>query len=163
MNAKACREDLSALLANHVAQIDVATAYLRSVKQAIADNNVENLQQALEHPDFDVDAIERLEVERHRLLETHGFSANFAGFEKCIAWCDDADGGLAKLYQQLVQSLIALQHSIQLNQLLVNRGRDRVRRSLSLLSGLGGAGQARTYGSDGKPEPTAGRRDIATA
>ena len=162
MSAKACREDLGELLASHVAQIDAATAYLRGVKQAIARNDLENLQQSLEQPDFDVDAIERLEAERHRLLETHGFGADLAGFEQCIAWCDDADGGLAERYRQLVQSLIALQHSIQLNQLLVNRGKDRVRRSLCLLGGLGG-GQARTYGSDGKAEQAGGRRDIAIA
>ncbi len=163
MSAAACREALSALLASHVAQIDAANVYLQGIRQAIASNEPENLQRSLERPEFDVDAIEGLEAERHRVLEAHGFSADFAGFEQCIDWCDDAAGGLAELYRQLVQGLIALQHSIQLNQLLVDRGKDRVRRSLCLLSGLGNAAQCKTYGSDGKAEPASGRRDIAIA
>ena len=163
MSAADCRRTLSALLARHVAQIDAATAYLRRVKQAIAENDREALQGLLEHPEFDVATIERLEDERHRLLEAHDFAADSGGFEQCIAWCDDAAGGLAGLYRQLVQGLIELQHSIQLNQLLVDRGRDRVRRSLCLLGGTEAAGQYRTYGSDGKAEPAGGRRDIAIA
>ncbi len=163
MSAAACRQAMSTLLTRHVAQIEAATAYLRRVKQAIAENDREALQGLLEHPEFDVDAIERLENERHRLLEAHDFATDAAGFEQCIAWCDDAAGGLAGLYRQLVQGLIELQHSIQLNQLLVDRGKDRVRRSLCLLGGIGGGGQCRTYGSDGKTEPASGHRDIAIA
>ena len=163
MSAAACREALSALLARHVAQIDAANAYLRAVKQAIADNDLESLQHSLDRPAFDVDALERLEAERHRLLDAHGFSADSGGFEKCIDWCDDPAGELADGYARLVEGLVALQHSIQLNQLLVNRGKDRVRRSLCLLGGLGSAGQCKTYGSDGKAEQPTGRRDIAIA
>ncbi len=163
MNAVDCREAMGALLASHVAQIDAANAYLQEVKRAIAKSDLESLQRSLDQPEFDVDAIERLEDERHRLLETQGFTADFAGFERCIEWCDDATGSLAGLYQNLVEGLIALQHSIQLNQLLVDRGRDRVRRSLCLLGGLAGAGQCKTYGSDGKAEQASGRRNIAIA
>ncbi len=163
MSAVDCREAMGALLASHVAQIDAANAYLQEVKRAVAESDLESLQRSLEQPDFDVDAIERLEGERHRLLQSQGFTADFAGFERCIAWCDDAAGSLAELYRQLVQGLVALQHSIQLNQLLVDRGRDRVRRSLCLLGGIAGAGQCKTYGSDGKAEQSAGRRDIAIA
>lgn len=163
MSAVDCREAMGALLARHVAQIDAANAYLQEVKRAVAESDLESLQRSLEQPDFDVNAIERLEGERHRLLQSQGFTADFAGFERCIAWCDDDAGSLAELYRQLVQGLVALQHSIQLNQLLVDRGRDRVRRSLCLLGGIAGAGQCKTYGSDGKAEQSAGRRDIAIA
>ena len=163
MSVVACRKAMGELLATHVAQIDAANAYLHEVKRAIAESDLETLQHSLGQPGFDVDAIEQLEGERHRLLEAQGFSADFAGFERCIAWCDDDAGGLAELYRQLVQGLVALQHSIQLNQLLVDRGKDRVRRSLCLLGGLAGAGQCKTYGSDGKAEQAAGRRDIAIA
>ncbi len=163
MSASACREALGALLARHVTQIDAANGYLQAVKRAIADSDIDTLQRSLESPEFDVGAIEELEAERHRLLESHGFTADFAGFERCIEWCDDTTGGLAELYRQLVEGLVALQHSIQLNQLLINRGKDRVRRSLCLLGGLGGAGQYKTYDSDGKAELPAGRRNIAIA
>ena len=163
MSAAACREALSALLARHVALIDTANAFLQGVRQAIAENDAEALQRSLERPEFEVDAIERLEGERHRLLEAHGFGTDAASFEKCIEWCDDGSGRVAEHYRQLVQGLVALQHSIQLNQLLVDRGKDRVRRSLCLLGGLGGAGQYKTYGSDGKARQADGRRNIATA
>lgn len=163
MSAATCHAALSALLARHVALIDAANAYLQGVRQAIAENDPESLQRTLEQPEFDVDAIEQLERERHGLLEAHGFGTDAGGFETCIDWCDDASGSVTGLYRQLVQGLVALQHSIQLNQLLVDRGKDRVRRSLCLLGGLGGAGHCKTYGSDGKARQADGRRNIATA
>jgi flagellar biosynthesis/type III secretory pathway chaperone len=163
MNSESCREQLIELLEEHNDRINRATEYLANIKQAIAENRLENLQDSLSNPDFAVDDIERLEQQRYQLLSSYGFSQDSDGFEKCMAWCDDEQKQISGLYQQLIQSLVQLQHAIQVNSLLVTRGRDRVKRSLGILTGLGAASNYKTYSSDGKTLSTPGRRDIAIA
>ena len=163
MNSSACRECLTELLQAQNARISSANAFLLTIKNAIADNQLETLQQSLANPELAVDDIEQLEQQRHQLQSTYGFSENSAGFEKCVAWCDNPQGQVAKLYQQLIQGLEQLQHSIQINNLLIIKGRDRVRRSLGVLTGVGTAGNCKTYSSNGKALSPADQRDIAIA
>jgi flagellar biosynthesis/type III secretory pathway chaperone len=163
VNSNACREQLTELLQAHNARISSANAFLLTIKNAIADNQLETLQQSLANPELAVDDIEQLEQQRYQLLSTYGFSENSDGFEKCVAWCDNEQGQVSRLYQQLIQGLLQLQHSIQINTLLVTRGQDRVRRSLGVLTGLGTAGNCKTYSSNGKTLSPAGQRDIAIA
>ena len=163
MTIERCRERLIELLRAHNACIESANAYLESIKAAIAENRLEQLQQSLSSPELPMAEIDRLESERGALLQSFGFDGDDKGFEKCVAWCDDDNGQVAKLYQQLVQNLLKLQHSIQLNSLLVSKGQDRVRRSIGILTGIGGANQPKTYSSNGKTTTDGGRRDIAIA
>jgi len=162
MNNQQCREQLTALLEEHVQRISGASEYLAGIRQAIAENQLESLQESLAKPGFVVDDIEKLEQQRYQLLSDYGFSQDADGFEQCMAWCDDEEQRVSELYQQLIQNLVQLQHSIQVNSLLVNRGRDRVRRSLGILTGLGTSGTPKTYSSDGKLDP-GDSRDIAIA
>ncbi|MCP4983746.1 MAG: flagellar protein FlgN [Gammaproteobacteria bacterium] len=161
MSHQKCHAQLCELLHTHVTRINRASEYLAEIKTAIAENRLEQLQQTLAHPDFAVNDIEHLEQQRHQLLSSYGFSEGSEGFEQCVAWCDDEQGHVNELYQQLIQGLVKLQHSIQANNLLVSKGRDRVRRSLGILSGLGAAGNCKTYSSDGKTTNPTGQRDIA--
>jgi flagellar biosynthesis/type III secretory pathway chaperone len=163
MNSSQCREQLTALLEAHIARISSANDFLLAIKNAIAANQLENLQQSLANPELALDQIEQLEQQRHQLLSTYGFSENSDGFEKCVAWCDNEQGQVSRLYQQLIQGLLQLQHSIQLNNLLIARGQDRIRRSLGVLTGLGAMGNCKTYSSNGKTLSPAGQRDIAIA
>ena len=163
MSIERCRERLIELLRAHNTCIESANAYLESIKVAIAENRLDQLQQSLSSPELPMAEIERLESERRALLQTFGFDGDEKGFEKCVAWCDDDSGHVTTLYQQLVQNLLKLQHSIQLNSLLVSKGQDRVRRSIGILTGIGSANQSRTYSSDGKTTSDNGRRDIAIA
>jgi len=163
MNSSECQEQLTALLEAHNASISSANDYLLAIKNAIAANQLEKLQQSLSKPEFVLDDIEQLEQQRYQLLSTYGFSKNSDGFEKCVAWCDNEQGQVSGLYQQLIQGLVQLQHSIQLNSLLVTRGQDRVRRSLGVLTGLGAMANCKTYSSNGKTLSPAGQRDIAIA
>ena len=163
MNSSQCREQLTALLEAHIARISSANDFLLAIKNAIAANQLENLQQSLANPELALDQIEQLEQQRHRLLSTYGFSENSDGFEKYVAWCDNEQGQVSGLYQQLIQGLVQLQHSIQLNNLLIARGQDRIRRSLGVLTGLGAMGNCKTYSSNGKTLSPAGQRDIAIA
>ncbi len=163
MKIEQCRDRLIELLRAHNLGIESANAYLVSIKTAIAENRLEALQQSLSGPEMPMAEIERLESERHSLLQAYGFDGDDDGFQKCVDWCDDDGGHVNELYQQLVQNLVELQRSIQLNSLLVSKGQERVRRSIGILTGIGNADQANTYRSDGRTAAGNDRRDIAIA
>lgn len=163
MNSSQCREQLGELLETHISRIIRANDYLIEIKKAIAGNQLDTLQQSLSQPDFSVEDIERLEQQRYQLLSSFGFTKDSDGFQQCVNWCDDEQAHVAELYQQLIQELVQLQHSIQINSLLVTRGRDRVKRSLGILTGLGTAGNCKTYSSEGKALDPNGQRNIAIA
>jgi len=162
MNTNQCRQRLSELLQAQTEQITRANEYLLVIKNAIADDQLDKLQQSLTSPDLAIEDIENLEQKRYQLLASFGFEQNPEGLEKCIDWCDD-DQQLSGLYQQLVASLVELRHSIQLNSLLVNKGQERVKRSIGILTGVGTAGTCKTYSEKGQAINPAGRRDIAIA
>ncbi len=163
MKIERCRASLIEILRAHNLCIESANAYLATIKTAIAENRLDQLQQSLSGPEMPMAEIERLENERHGLLQTYGFDSDDNGFQKCVDWCDDESGHLKELYQQLVQNLVELQRSIQLNSLLISKSQDRVRRSIGILTGIGNANQAKTYQSDGKASTQSNRRDIAIA
>lgn len=162
MNANQCREHLSGLLQAQVERITQANQYLLVIKNALADDRLEDLLHSLTNPDLTIEDIENLEQQRYQLLADYGFDQNPEGLEKCINWCDDRQR-LAGIYQQLVDSLVSLRHSIQINSLLVNKGQERIRRSIGILTGVGTAGACKTYGDKGQAITPADRRGIAIA
>lgn len=162
MNANHCRQRLSELLQAQTERITQANEYLLVIKNAIANDQLENLQQSLTSPDLSMQDIENLEQQRYQLLTDFGFDQDPDGLEKCINWCD-RDRQLSALYQQLIASLMDLRQSIQINSLLVNKGQDRVRRSIGILTGVGTSGTCKTYSKKGQAINPAGRRDIAIA
>jgi len=163
MKANQCRQRLSELLQAQNDRIDGANEYLLKIKNAIAENRLESLQQTLTSPDLAIEDIEQLEKQRFELLETFGFGTDPDGLEQCIEWCDDDRGQLSELHRQLIKNLFDLRHSIQINSLLVNKGQERVKRSIGILTGTGTAGSCKTYGNKGQTIDPAGRRDIAVA
>ena len=162
MNPENCRDRLSELLGLQRERVAAASDFLRAFKDAIAQNDLDAMQGRLQAPAFSIEDIEQIERQRHELLDEFGFGRDAAGMESCLEFCD-ADGRVERLYQSLTADLVELQREIQLNRLLVERGRERVRRSIGVLTGLGSGAQDKTYGSSGKAELPRGRRDIAIA
>ncbi len=163
MNQPDCRQRLRKLLQAQKDRILRANEYLAVIRNAIAEGQLDDLQQSLESPDLAIEDIENLEQQRFRLLADFGFDKDSDGLEKCIDWCDDNDQQLSKLYQQLIEQLFEMRRSIQVNSLLVNRGQQRVRRSIGILTGAGSSGTCKTYGNKGQTIDPADRRGIAIA
>jgi flagellar biosynthesis/type III secretory pathway chaperone len=163
MKTSQCRERLSELMQAQNDRITSANEYLLVIRKAIADNQLDKLQQSLASPDLAIEDIETLEQRRHQVLASFGFDQDNDGLEKCIAWCDDEQKQLSGLYRQLIKNLVDLQHSIQVNSLLVNKGQQRVKRSIGILTGVGTSTTCKTYGSKGETIDHAGRRGIAVA
>lgn len=158
-----CRRELTRVLQAQQQRVSHASAFLKQVKQAVAEDNLDELQALLTQPGFSLGEIESIEAERRQLLQRFGFATDAEGYQRCIDWCDDSDASLAEQNATLKTGLIDLQHQLQLNQLLVNKGQDRVRRSLGILTGMDTGIQGKTYDSAGKAALSPGRRDIAIA
>ena len=162
MSKSTCRSRLNDLLQAHIGHIAEANQYLLSIRNAIAQNDLGAMQLNLENPDASIAAIERLENDRHELLVEFGFAGDHAGFEQCVHWCDDDSHQLDDLFSRLITELEELQRSIQVNNLLVNKGKERVKRSIGILTGLGHS-TGNTYDHKGEKLEPSGRRNIAIA
>ncbi len=155
MKSQDSRECMMQIMSHHARCIDNATGYLDEIKQAFVENRLQELQDLLAEPRFDLAEIESLEQERHRLLTEFGF-------KQCIEWCDDPDRKLSSLYLELIDKLKSLQQAIQVNNLLFSKGKDRVRRSIGVLTGVA-ASSCKTYSSSGQTIDSARRRNLAIA
>lgn len=162
MTRDVCRARLQELLQVHIGHIARANEYLSKIRSAIAENDLAAVQLSLEAPDASIAAIEELEQDRRQTLGEFGFDGDNAGFEQCVRWCDNDSHQLHDLFSELITELEKLQHSIQVNNLLVNKGRNRVRRSLGILTGLGHSA-GNTYDRKGEKLETEGCRNIAIA
>lgn len=158
-----CRQTLVQLLQTQITKVDEVNNYLVELKDSLARNDIEAIDGTLSENNLPVSEIENLEEHRNQLLGQYGFEANKEGQAACIKWCDDNEGSLSRQYQLLSESLTQLQRSIQINALLVNKGQDRIRRSVSLLTGQVDNEKSSTYSKNGQTYGTTDKRSISQA
>jgi flagellar biosynthesis/type III secretory pathway chaperone len=158
-----CREALDQLLQTQLATVEEVNQYLVELKTSIARNDIGAINGTLAEHNLPINEIEKLENRRNQLLIQYGFEASNEGLTECIKWCDDNEYNLSKLYQLLTDSLIQLQQSIQINALLVNKGQDRIKRSVSLLTGQVSNEKSSTYTKNGQTHDTTNKRSISQA
>ena len=157
-----CRTALAQLLELQIEKIRAIDHYLREIKDRIAENDTLALNQLLIKQNLPINDIESFEKQRHKLLKDHGFEMNKTGVEQFIRWCD-SNNRLRQLYETFTQAVFELQHAIQVNGLLVNKGQDRIRRSLQLLTGQGSMDAPKTYSSKGLTQAYSNKRSITLA
>ena len=155
-----CHKDLLALLSRQTDELETINGYLGDIKAAIAEGDTEVLNELLTQQRLPIAEMDDLESQRHRLLEIYGYQANREGLLSCITWCDEEET-ISRQYELFRQALLRLQRTIQVNSLLVNKGKERVRQSLQLLVGQANNDQATTYASNGKTDEDNLLRSIA--
>ena len=161
-SAQQCRKDLIEIFSHQTTKLLSLNAYLLDIKERIAANDVDALNSVLQQDISPVEALEELELQRQNLLSVYGFDYGKDELEKCIAWCDRENQ--AELgYQQLSDALSQLKHSIQINDLLVSKGKKRIRRALQLLTGQNNLQNTVTYTDSGETQESAEHRSIARA
>ena len=158
-----CRQELSQLLEVQLGKIDEVNAYLVTLKTSIAQNDIEAMNDSLSQTSLPITDIEALENNRNQLLVRYGFEVDKDGHEACIAWCDNLEGELSTQYQSLTGSLMKLQRSIQVNDLLVNKGQERIRRSVGVLTGQTNTAVSNTYSKSGQARTVINKRSITSA
>ena len=155
-----CHKELLALLGRQTDELEAINAYLGDLKSAIAEGETEVLNELLTQQRLPIAEMEDLESQRHKLLEIYGYQPDREGLLGCIAWCD-SDEIISRQYELFRQALLRLQRAIQVNSLLVSKGKERVRQSLQLLVGQTNNEQATTYASNGKTDGDHQLRTIA--
>lgn len=158
-----CSQTLGQLFETELVKVNEVNDYLIELKTSIAQNDIEAIDDTLSEKSLPIDEIEGLENRRHQLLIQYGFDTNKEGQAACIKWCDDKEGNLSKQYQLLSESLTQLQRSIQINALLVNKGQDRIKRSVSLLTGQVNNENTSTYSKNGQTHGAINKRSISQA
>ena len=162
ISAQRCREDLIKIFYHQETRLLSLNAYLIDVKDRIAANDVDALNDILQQDILPVEELNELEHQRHRLLAIYGFDYEKHELEKCIAWCD-IDNQVEQKYQQVNEALAQLQHSVQINDFLVNKGKSKIRRALHILTGQNKFQQSVTYTHSGEAQDSAENRSLARA
>ncbi len=160
LSQQECFQQLDRLLQRQTAEFDGINAYFCDIKTMIADGDSEQLSQLLTRQGLPLSEIDDLESQRHKLLKLYGFDADREGLLACIQRCDQ-NSILSQGYQRFEQALLRLQHSIQLNSLLVSKSQKRIRESLHLLTGQAAPNNVRTYSSSGLTQDLSSKRKIA--
>lgn len=159
--ARQCFQQMNALLTRQIDEIDGISSFLQAIKKAIATNELDSLKQLLSQQN-PLENIGSLETQRHQLLTTFGYELSQQGMEQCIDDCDH-EGVLGSLYQSFQQSLSDLQHAIQVNNLLIDKNKIRIRNSLKLLTGQQNADSTNLYSRRGQALAHNNGRSIAQA
>lgn len=160
--AQQCHDALKDLLDRQTAELNVLNGYLDEIKTAIGEGDLEVLNNLVTQDSLPIAEIDDLESQRDRLLEVYGFDSGREALQKCIDWCD-SDEVIERQYKKFRQALLDLQRAIQLNSLILNKGQQRVRQGLHLLTGQTGTENAKTYSSDGKTRENNNQRHLAQA
>lgn len=157
-----CAQSLIPLLQQQLDQVNLVTTYLEAIKQAITQNNKDELNQLLSSTTLDVEKIEMLQLKQQQIIAEFGFSSSSEGMESCVMACQQPQ--LTSLYRELNLQLKGLQNSLLINDLLVKKNQQRIRQSIRLLSGHQPANGSVTYSSKGNTtEDTPASHSLARA
>ena len=159
-SSQLCHDELSQLFETQISDLRAFNRFLTRLKNAVAENDIDGINNLVAQQKLPTAEIEKSLVKQQKLAWEFNFEANNTGLEKCINWCDEG-GTLVRQYEEFKQELVLLQRSLQISNLLVSKGRNRVRQSLQLLTGQ--TANTRVYTSSGQSQDSTDGRSIAHA
>lgn len=162
LSPQLCFDQLNTLLERQIDKILGLNSYLSDLKSAIAGDDSKQLNDLLGQQRLPTAEIEDLENQRTSLLKIYGYEADKDSLQACIRWCDQ-HGALEETYKKFETTLKQLQHSVQLNHLLVNKSQKRIRQSLYLLTNQTPSDKPSTYSATGVTENLSSKRSLAQA
>ncbi len=157
MNPSA-EQRLSQLLTRLEQRIDDYLDYLQQLHIAIRDSDTVRLEQLLPHNRSLQEAVDARLAEREQLLEQQGVDSLGALLEQLGRPAD-----LLRRRDALESKLEQLRQQLMSNDLLLRKSRQRLRRSIGILSGHFDNPRANAYSSKGSLSPDAPRRSLARA
>lgn len=160
MDSSACRESLATLLSQETSALEELAGLLEHEHSLLVSNDVEALDQAMQRRQDTMGRLLRIEEERRTLCSMHGRSADVAGLEDLLAWCDSA-GTLKARWAECAQRAMRCRELNDRNGALVFARMKRVETLLNTLTSQG-AERAATYGPKGAYAPTQAGRVLAT-
>ncbi len=145
-----CFRELHAILQQQAEAISNYIDYLQLVKNAVAQNQTDELNRLLSQNSSHIAPIEKIQLNQADLIQRYGYHQTEQGLEQLIESCDQAEQ-LHQLKQALSEQLKQLEKSLLINDLLIRKNQERVRQSVRILSGHGNHQHGTTYSRQGNP------------
>ena len=146
MDAGVCREHLATLLREESQLLGDLEALLTEEARVLETSNIQTLEATTRARQERMGALARIEEQRRQLCALHGFSADRAGLECLMAWCD-SQGALLSRLRECAQRAVHCRDLNDRNGIVVAARLKRVEGMLDTLTGR--PTRSDTYGPRG--------------
>jgi flagella synthesis protein FlgN len=160
MDPDVCREHLGEILTEEVGLLEELRALLQREYEVLGTKDAVAVEQTVLARQGRVGALARLEDQRRSLCSMHGYSADHAGLERLLVWCDP-EGSLVSRLRECAQRAADCRDLNERNGVLVTAKLRRVEGLLGALTGR--SGSADTYSATGSTAPTRPGRVLGAA
>lgn len=150
MDPRICREHLTTLLREEAALLAELEELLRRESGILDSSDIQALEATTRARQERVGALARIEDQRRSLCAAHGFSADCAGLESLIAWCDSR-GTLLPRLRECAERAVRCRDLNDRNGIVVGARLKRVGSMLDALTGR--PSRSDTYGPRGYNSP----------
>ncbi len=134
MDPGVCREHLTTLLSEETALLAELEELLRRESGILESSDIQALETTTRARQERVGALARIEEQRRSLCALHGFSADRAGLEGLIAWCD-SQGTLLPRLRECAERAVRCRDLNDRNGIVVGAKLKRVEGMLGALTG----------------------------
>jgi flagellar biosynthesis protein FlgN len=155
-----CREHLAEVLAEEAALLGELRTLLEREYEVLGTKDAIAVEQAVLARQERVGALARVEEHRRSLCSLHGYSADYAGLEGLLVWCDP-QGTLVSRLRECAKSAADCRDLNERNGTLVSAKLKRVEGLLGALTGR--SSSADTYNANGSNAPTRPGRVLGAA
>ena len=151
MDPGVCREHLATLLREESQLLGDLEALLTDESRILETSNTEALEATTRARQERMGALARIEEQRRSLCAMHGFSADHAGLDGLMAWCD-SQGALLSRLRECAERAVRCRDLNDRNGILVAARLKRVEGMLDALTGR--PARSDTYGPQGYTNST---------
>ena len=155
-----CREHLAEVLAEEAALLGELRTLLEREYEVLGTKDAIAVEQTVLARQERVGALARVEEHRRSLCSLHGYSADYAGLEGLIVWCDP-QGTLVSRLRECAKRAADCRDLNERNGTLVAAKLKRVEGLLGVLTGR--SSSADTYNANGSNAPTRPGRVLGAA
>jgi flagellar biosynthesis/type III secretory pathway chaperone len=155
-----CREHLAEVLAEEAALLGELRTLLEREYEVLGTKDAIAVEKAVLARQERVGALARVEEHRRSLCSLHGYSADYAGLEGLMVWCDP-QGTLVSRLRECAKSAGDCRDLNERNGTLVSAKLKRVEGLLGALTGR--SSSADTYNANGSNAPTRPGRVLGAA
>jgi flagellar biosynthesis/type III secretory pathway chaperone len=147
------REALAALLTEESTALGQLEVLLQREHEVLQANDIGALNTMAHRRQAKIGELAQIEEHRRELCRAHGHSADRAGLEQLMMWCDP-EGSLVSRLRECAERAVRCRDLNDRNAILVNA---RLRNVSERLATLTGRGDANTYGPKGTAPVRPGR------
>jgi flagellar biosynthesis protein FlgN len=155
-----CREHLAEVLVEEAGLLDELRSLLEREYEVLGTKDAVAVERAVLARQERVGALARVEEQRRTLCSMHGYSADHAGLEGLMVWCDP-QGTLVSRLRECAKRAADCRDLNERNGTLVAAKLQRVEGLLGALTGR--SSSADTYSSNGSTAPTRPGRVLGAA